>query len=155
MKANLILLMHFIFTLLKLLRPNGVKLLIAENNAMRKQLQLMSKGRKRSPPLTTSDRFYFGFLACFIPENRLHKVAIIFKPATILKFHKALVERKYSKLYSNKSKKTPGRKPQDEKLIDLVIEMKELNPSFGYGRIAMQIYEAFGIKISEGVNNSV
>ena len=59
-----------------------------------------------------------------------------------------MVERKYSKLYSNKSKRTPGRKPQDEKLIDLVIEMKELNPSFGYGRIAMQIYEAFGINIS-------
>ena len=84
----------------------------------------MRKGRKRSLLLTTFDRFYFGFLACFIPENCLHKVAIIFKPATILKFHKALVERKYSKLYSNKSKKTPGRKPQDEKLINLVIEMK-------------------------------
>ena len=148
MKDNLLLFMHFILTLLKLLRPNGVKLLIAENNAMRKQLQVVSRGRKRSPPLTTSDRFVFGFLACFIPEYRLHKVAFIFKPATILKFHKALVERKYSKLYSNRSKKISGRKPQDERIIDLVIEMKELNPPFGYGRIAMQIYEAFGIKVS-------
>ncbi len=140
--------MHFILTLLKLLRPNGVKLLIAENNALRKQLQEVSRGRKRSLTLTSYDRFIFGFLACFIPENRLQKVAIIFKPATILKFHKALVERKYSKLYSNNIKKTPGRKPQEDKLIDLVIEMKKLNPSFGYGRIAKQIYEALGIKVS-------
>ena len=148
MKENLILLIHFILTLLKLLRPNGVKLLIAGNNALRKQLKVVCRGRQRSPPLTTFDRFIFGFLAYFIPESRLHKVALIFKPATIMKFHKALVERKYSKLYSNKVKKTAGRKPQDDKLIDLVIEMKKLNPSFGYGRIAMQIYEAFGIKIS-------
>ena len=74
-------------------------------------------------------------------------MALNFKPATILKFHKALVERKYSKLYSNKIKKTAGRKPQDDTLIDLVIEMKKLNSSFGYGRIAMQIYEALASRL--------
>jgi putative transposase len=51
-------------------------------------------------------------------------------------------------LYSNKVKKKPGRKAQDQDLIDLVIEIKQLKPSFGYGRIAMQIFEAFGIIIS-------
>ena len=87
----------------------------------------------------------------FVLTNLLqsfHKVAVIFKPATLLSFHKALVDRKYSRLYSNKSKKEPGPKPQDKRLIDLVIEMKKRNPNFGYGRIAMQIYEAFGIEIS-------
>jgi hypothetical protein len=29
-----------------------------------------------------------------------------------------------------------------------LIEMKSRNPSFGYGRISMQIFEAFGISIS-------
>jgi hypothetical protein len=54
-----------------------------------------------------------------IGERRLQKVAIILKPSTVLAFHKALVKRKYSKLYSNKTKKIPGRKPQDRTLIDL------------------------------------
>jgi len=115
---------------------------------MKQQLLVLTRGRKRSPPLTTSDRFLFGFLALFISEKRLHKMAVIFKPATIIAFHKALVDRKYSKLYSNKTKKKPGRKPQDQKLIDLVIEMKKRNQTFGYGRISMQIFEAFGITIS-------
>jgi hypothetical protein len=75
-------------------------------------------------------------------------MAVVIKPETILAFHKALVKRKYSRLYSNKTKKKPGRKPQNHMLIDLVIEMKTLNPSFGYGRISMQIFKAFGIKIS-------
>ena len=58
------------------------------------------------------------------------------------------MKQKYRTLYSNKTKKTPGRKPPDQALIELVIEMKKRNPTFGYGRIAMQIYEAFGIEIS-------
>jgi hypothetical protein len=58
------------------------------------------------------------------------------------------VKRKYSRLYSNQVKKIPGRKARDQALIDLVIEMKRRNPSFGYGRISMQIFEAFGIAIS-------
>jgi hypothetical protein len=50
--------------------------------------------------------------------------------------------------YSDRIKRVAGRKPQDQILIDLVIEMKRRNPSFGYGRISMQIFEAFGISIS-------
>ena len=87
-------------------------------------------------------------MAMLIGERRLRKVTVILKPATVLAFHKALVKRKYSKLYSNRTKRIPGRKPQAQVLIDLVIEMKSRNPSFGYGRISMQIFEAFGISIS-------
>ena len=104
--------------------------------------------RKRSPKLATSDRFLFGLLAMFISGDRLKKIAVIIKPTTIFAFHKSLVNRKYSRLYSNNAKRNPGRKPQDRALIDLVIEMKMRNPSFGYGRISMQILEAFGISIS-------
>jgi hypothetical protein len=32
-------------------------------------------------------------------------------------------------------------------LIDLVVAMKRRNPSFGYGRISMQIFEAIGVTI--------
>ena len=33
-------------------------------------------------------------------------------------------------------------------MIDLVIDMKQRNPCYGYRRIAIQIYQSFGIKIS-------
>jgi transposase InsO family protein len=115
---------------------------------MKQQLIVMNRGKSRSPKLTTSDRFLFGLLAFFIDEKRLKKVAVIIRPATILSFHGALVKRKYSRLYSNKTDKKPGRKRRDQALIDLVIEMKARNPSFGYGRISMQVFEAFGIEIS-------
>ena len=75
-------------------------------------------------------------------------MSIVIKPATILSFHKALVQRKYSKLYSNRTKKNPGRKGPGQALIDLVVLMKDKNPLIGYGRISMQIYKEFGIEIS-------
>jgi putative transposase len=142
------LLVHFTVTVFKLLKPGGVKVVMAESIAMKHQLIVMNRVRKRSPALVTSDRFLFGLLATLIGERRLQKVAVIIKLATILAFHKALVKRKYSKLYSNKAKKIPGKKAQDQALIDLVVEMKRRNPYFGYGRISMQIFEAFGITVS-------
>ena len=148
MREKFELLNHFILTLFKLLKPGGVKAVMAETMLTKQQLIVISRGKKRASKLTTFDRFYFGFLAFFVVENRLQKVAIVLKPATILRFHKALVQRKYSKLYSNKTKNKPGRKPQNQKLIELVIEMKKRNPSFGYLRISMQIYDAFDIAIS-------
>ena len=101
------LLTHYLVTLIKLLKPGGVKVVMAESMTMKHQLIVMNRARKRSPALVTRDRFLFGFLAMLIGERRLQKIAVILKPATILAFHKAIVKRKYSKLYSNTAKKTP------------------------------------------------
>jgi hypothetical protein len=129
MTEKMELLVHLIVSLVRLLKPGGMKIVMAETMIMKQQLIVMNRGRARAPKLGTSDRFIFGLLAHFIHEKRLHKVAVIIRPATILSFHKALVKRKYSRLYSNKTKKKPGRKGQDQALIDIVIEMKARNPS--------------------------
>jgi putative transposase len=148
MVGKIELLIHFIVTLIKLSKPRGIKAVMAENQVLKQQLVVLARGKSRSPKLTSFDRIFFGCTAFFIGEKRLQKVAIILKPATILKFHKALVNRKYRKLYSSKTKKSPGRKPLDQAVIDLIVEMKQRNPMTGYGRIAMQIYQAFGVEVS-------
>ena len=71
------LLIHFIVTLIKLSKPGGVKVVMAEAITMKQQLIVMNRGSKRSPKLTCSDRFLFGLLTFFISENRLQKVAVI------------------------------------------------------------------------------
>mgnify|MGYP006929333028 CR=1 FL=1 len=59
------------------------------------------------------------------------------------------MKRKYSQWYSsNKTKKKPVRKPPEQAIIDLIIEMKKRNLTIGYGRISLQIFHAFGIDIS-------
>ncbi len=148
MKEIIELLVHFIVTFFRLLKPGGVKTVMAETLALKQQLIVMKRGRKRSPKLITSDRFLFGLLAFIIGESRLRKVAAVLKPETLLRFDKALVDRKYQRLYSNKSKEKLGRKGPDQALIDAVIEMKKRNLGFGYLRISLQIYEGFGVTIS-------
>lgn len=147
MKNLFELLIHSMCTLFVMLKPGGVKAVMAENLAMKQQLIVMNRGRKRAPPLTVFDRFYFGLIGFFVQKNRICKIAVIVKPATIIKFHKALVQRKYRMLYSPKIK-TSGRKGPDKALIDLVIEIHKRNPMIGYGRIAMQLFDGFGIEIS-------
>jgi hypothetical protein len=67
------LLIHYLVTLVKLLKPGGVKRVMAESIAMKHQLVVMNRARKRSPALVTRDRFLFGSLAILIGERRLQK----------------------------------------------------------------------------------
>jgi len=131
--------------------PNGVKALMAENLILRKQIINLSKKHQRSPKLSLIDRLIFAILAHFIKSKRLMKPAIMIKLATILKFHKALINKKYRILFSAKSPKKPGPKGPSTELIDLILEMKRRNPNFGYLRIAMQINNMFNINIDKDV----
>ena len=93
----------------------------------------------------------YGLLTALVNSKRLSKIAVIIKPSTLLKFHKALVDRKYHLLFSAKSKKKPGPKGPSQEIIKLVLELKKFNPQFGYLRIAMQIKSAFGITIEKSI----
>ncbi len=148
MRALFELLIHLIITLFTLLKPGGVKTIASENLILRQQLIVAQRTRKRAPNLKTSDRFIFGLLCSLVNPHRLRKIAVVVKTDTLLKLHKALVKRKYRQLYSNKARKKPGRKPPSQALIDLVLAMKQRNPHYGYRRIAMQIFQSFGITIS-------
>lgn len=53
MKTAFILFVHAIVTIARLLRPGGAKSLIAENLAVRHQLIIANRTRKRAPNLTT------------------------------------------------------------------------------------------------------
>ena len=56
------LLIHYLVTLIKLLKPGGVKVVMAESIAIKHQLIVMNRSRKRSIALVTKDRFLFGLL---------------------------------------------------------------------------------------------
>jgi hypothetical protein len=79
------------------------------------------------------------------------KVAVAIRPATLLRFHRALVRRKYQWLFSSKTRRRPGPKGPSKELIAAILEIKRLNPRFGCPRIAQQISHAFGFKIDKDV----
>lgn len=81
------------------------------------------------------------------------KACVLIKPATLFKFHKALVNRKYSLLYSSSAtpRGKPGPKGPSAELIAAIVELKSRNPRFGCVRIAQQISHAFGIELDKDV----
>lgn len=145
------LLLHIIRIAILLCKPDGVKALMAENLILRKQLITLTRKHHRSPKLSLIDKLIFAILAHVIKTRRLVKSAIMIKPATILKFHKALINKKYRILFSTKLPRKLGPEGPSKELIHLILEMKKSNPNFGYLRIAMQIKNMFDIDVDKDV----
>ena len=153
MRELLILAIHLLVTLAKLLRPGGgVRAVAAESLLLKHQLLIISRSRHRAQNLTARDRFLLGLTTLFLSPGRIQKLGALIKPATLLKFHRALVDRKYRLLFSASShSRKPGPKGPATPIIAAIVEMKRRNPKFGYVRIAQQISLAFGIKIDKDV----
>ena len=152
MRDLLLLAVHLLVTLGKLLRPGGARAVAAESLLLKQQLLIINRIRQRGPNLTTLDRFVLGLTTLFISPQRIPKLAAMLKPATLLKFHQALVERKYRLLFSSSFRgRKPGPKGPSTELIDAIIELKRRNPRFGCVRIAEQICHAFGLDINKDV----
>ena len=102
MNAALLTLLHLAVAAAKRCRPGGVRAVIAENLQLKQQLIVLRRPRQRAPNLTGGDRIVCGLGSLFLSPNRIRKVAIGVRPATLLAFHRALVRRKYRRLFSSK-----------------------------------------------------
>jgi transposase InsO family protein len=151
MRHLVVLLIHLVVTIARLLGPGGVRSIVAESLLVNHQLLILNRSRRRAPDLRPLDRIIAGLFAGFLQPARLIRSAIVLKPATILSFHRALVERKYGRLFSPKRRGKPGPKGPSSELITAIVEMKRRNPTFGYQRIADQFNLAFGLRIEKDV----
>src|SRR6266446_2951000 len=151
MRELFILIAHLLVTLAKLGRPGGLGAVAAESLAVKYQLLIMKRAQRRAPNLTSSDRLLLRVCALFVSSKRLSKMAVTLRTSTFLRFHHALVKRKYHLLYSPRKRLRSGPKGPSKELIRAVIEMKRRNPRFGCRKIAEQISRAFAIEINKDV----
>jgi hypothetical protein len=146
-----VLFLNLLATVARLVGPGGARAVVAESVLVKHQLLILNRSRKRSPNLRPSDRVVAGLCAVFIRPGRLIRSAIVFKPSTLLRLHRALIQRKYRRLFSSKEPMKPGPKGPSQEVIAAVVDMKQRNPSWGCPRIAQQITQAFGIPIDREV----
>jgi putative transposase len=146
-----VLVLHLLATVARLAGPGGARSVLAESVLVKHQLLILNRSRKRSPNLRPSDRMVAGLCALFMRPGRLIRSAIVFKPSTLLSFHRALIQRKYRGLFSAKGPIKPGPKGPSQEIIAAVVDMKQRNRSWGCPRIAQQITLAFGIPINKDV----
>jgi len=151
MRELFILIAHVLTTVAKLARPGGLGAVAAESIALKHQLLIIKRGRRRAPILNPWDRLLLGVCTLLASPRRLSKMAVILNPSTLLRFHHVLVKRKYRLLYSPKKRCRLGSKGPSKELIRAVVELKRRNPRFGCRKIAEQISMAFGIELNKDV----
>lgn len=108
------------------------------------------------PSVMPSDRLLCGVWPLFLNPTPIRKLAIAFRPSTLLAFHQALVRRKHRWLFSSKScPKKPEPKGPDEALVRMIVELKSRNPRFGCPRIARIVSQTFRLDIDKNVVSRV
>jgi hypothetical protein len=133
-----------------LLTPAAAKALIAENLLLRQQLLLLRRSRRRSPNLRPNDRLIFGLGSLFLSPRRLAHVALLVRPSTLLRCHRALASLKFRYLYSSVGpRRKPGPKGPEPELIEAILELKRRNPHLGCPKIAEQLAKSFGIDVDK------
>src|SRR5947208_866602 len=112
MRDLIVLLVHLTTTVIRIVRPGGLRSVIAESVLIKHQLLIANRSRRRAPNLRVLDRLIAGLCSLWIKPTRLPRVAIALKPLTLLHFHRCLVQRKYRLLFSPKRRTKPSPKDQ-------------------------------------------
>jgi hypothetical protein len=111
-----VLFLHLLATVARLAGPGGA-LVVAESVLVKHQLLILNRSRKRSPNLRPSDRVVAGLCALLMRPGRFLRSAIVFKPSTLLRPHRALIQRKYRRLFSSKGPTKPGPKRPSQEVV--------------------------------------
>ena len=151
MRDLAVLVLHLLATVARLAGLGGVRSVVAESVLVKQQLLILNRSRKRSPNLRPSDRVVAALCTLVMRPGRRIRSAIVVKPSTLLRLHRALIQRKYRRLFSSKGLTKPGPKGPSQEVIAAVVDMKQRNPIWGCPRIAQQITLAFGIPINKDV----
>jgi putative transposase len=104
---------------------------------MRHQLAVALRERPRTHSrLTWPDRAWLALLAGTLPAGRLAEVQLIVTPATILRWHRDIVHRRWARL-SRRGRS--GRPPVRRNVRSLVLRRARENESWGYRRIHSEL----------------
>ncbi len=76
---------------------------------------------------------------------------MVIKPSTLLRFHQALMKRKYRRLFSSRRRGRPGPQGPSTELISTIVAIKQRNPRYGCPRIALIISNLFGVPVDKDV----
>ena len=139
MRDLAVLVLHLLTTLARLAGPGGARSVVAESVLLKQQLLTLNRSRKRAPNLRLADRIVAGVCVLLVRPSRLVRSAIVLKPATLFRLHRALKTRKYRLLFSHAVRKKPGPRGPSQDVMAAVVDMKQRNPTWGCPRIAQQI----------------
>jgi putative transposase len=143
---------HIFATLLELIgigrlseREKDLEILI-----LRHQLDILERRQKTPIKPNRAEKLTLAVLTNKLKliSNRsakqLRDTLRIFQPATVLKWHRQLVKRKWTQEHKNKG----GRPKISQETKGLIVRLAQENPIWGYGKIEGELLK-LGIKVSQ------
>jgi putative transposase len=127
-------------------RSSAVAALEVENAVLRHQLRVLRRTVKQ-PPLGRRDRLLLAVASGFLPRDRW--AVFLVSPQTLLRWHRELVQRKWS--YRHRA---AGRPPLDPLVRDLVVRLARENPRWGCVRIQGELLK-LGVRVGATTIRSV
>src|SRR5215213_10335653 len=104
-------------------RAKDVELLV-----LRQQLRLYERQAQQPRP-SRWEKVLLASLAAKLPD--LSRVCLVFTPATLLRWHREIVRRKWT--FDNRPR--PGRPPVAAACVELIVRLARENPAWGYGKL--------------------
>ena len=104
---------------------------------LRQQVRILQRKTKTPPRISDPERMVLATLLdkyCKFKDGAhqyLNKIMLIFKPDTVLRWHRELVRRKWT--FNRKGK--PGRPGISSELEALIVRLAKENPRWGYDKI--------------------
>ncbi|CAN5344966.1 hypothetical protein BH10PLA2_BH10PLA2_35800 [soil metagenome] len=102
---------------------------------LRQQLSILQRHHPTTPRISRWEKLGIAVLAAKIArlgrgsKTKLGEVLRLFKPDTVLGWHRELVRRKWTLAKTQ----TGGRPATDQKLLALLLRLANENPTWGYG----------------------
>jgi transposase len=106
---------------------------------LRHELAILRRRRRRAP-VRPADRAMLAALARALPRSAWPSFSV--RPATLLRWHRQLVRRRWTH-----PQRRPGRPPLDRRVQALVVRLARENPCWGYRRIVGEL-RGLGISVS-------
>jgi len=132
------------FALLRLL-PGSDREKDAEILALRHQLAVLQRQlgeqRVRFEP---ADRAWLAALLCTLPRSSLHRLRLLVRPDTILRWHRDLLARRHAAASRPRGR---GRPRTIRSIRALVLRLARENPSWGYRRVHGELL-TLGVKVA-------
>jgi len=109
--------------------------------ALRQQVRILQRRRPRPPRLTRGEKLTLAVLAAALarlttgPRRQLDQYLLLFKPDTILKWHRELVRRKWT----FRRRILGGRPAIPAEVQELILRLARENPRWGHRRIQGEV----------------
>ena len=119
--------------------PRGLDVKDVELLVLRHELEVLRRQVAR-PQLRAADRALLAAAACHLP--RRSRGARLVTPRTLLRWHRALVRRKWRQPPARR-----GRPPISAEIRDIVMRLARENPRWGHRRISGELGK-LGVRVS-------